>query len=98
MSKIKIADVVVPTKGVGKYFSLKVVDLVVLGVPPMFCWEVNSEIVEPATEADEQPTKYPGEVLLNGNMQMTDAEYSQWGTDDNYAMDWALQKLGFQKL
>ncbi|MEY4332359.1 MAG: hypothetical protein RLZZ196_1097 [Bacteroidota bacterium] len=98
MSKIKIVDVNVPTKGVGKYFFIKVVDLVVLGNPPKFYWEVYSEVVEPATEADEQPLKYPGSALIGGNLDMTEAEYAQWGTNDNYVMDWALQKLGFERL
>ena len=98
MSKIKIADVNVPTKGVGKYFSLKLINLTLPGTTPTFYWEVNSEVTAPAEEADEQPLKMPGEVVINGNLTMTDEEYSQWGTDDTYAIDWALQQLGFQKL
>lgn len=93
--KILIEDVVVPTKGVGKYFSIKATDHVILGKPPMFYWQLYAQLVKPGEESDEQPVKYPGPLLLDGNLTMTEQEYSQWGTDDTYVIDWALGKLGF---
>ena len=96
--KILIEDIVVPTKGVGKYFSIKTVNHVILGTPPVFYWQVCTQVVESASESDEQPLKYPGASVLDGNLSMTIEEYDLWGTDDNYVVDWALEKLNFTKI
>lgn len=95
---IKIKDVNVPTKGIGKYFFLYVTRMVLPGTSAKFYWEVNEEVVEPASESDEQTLKYPGNAILVGDFTITEQEYSQWGTDDNYIIDLALQKLGFERL
>ena len=96
--KILIEDVVVPTKGIGKYFFIKTVDHVILGNPPTFYWEVRAQVIVPGTELDEQVLKYPGESLLQGNLTMSTDEYAQWSTDDNYIINWALEKLNFTKI
>lgn len=95
---IRIEDVTVPTKGVAKFFNLTLLTLPLPGTTPTFYWSIHSEVVIPAAESDEQPTKEPGVSLLEGNLSMTQEEYSQWGTDDTYAINWALQKLNFIKL
>ena len=93
----KIQDVIVPTKGVGKYFFIRVINIELPGSDATFYWEVLTEQTEPY-ESDEQPVKYPGTVILNGNLFMSTSEYMQWGTDDQYVINWALQQLGFTKL
>jgi hypothetical protein len=93
MNFIEVADVIVPTKGIGKYFSIMLLNLDLPGTNPSFYWELKSEIVH--TDSEE---KYPYQVVLNGNLSMTPQEYSQWGTDDNYVINWALQKLNFTKI
>lgn len=95
---IKIQDVIVPTKGTAKYFNLLALNLPLPGTTASFYWSIHSEVTVPAAESDEQPTKEPGSSLLDGNITMTAEEYAQWGTDDTYAIDWALTKLGFTKL
>ena len=37
------------------------------------------------------------EVILNQNVVLSDEEYSQWGTDDNYIVDLVLSKCGLSK-
>ena len=98
MAFTKIQDVNVPTKGVGKYFSIILLNLELPGTTPSFYWEVRDEFTESSGELDEQVIKIPGNTILNGNLQMTSSEYDQWGTDDQYVIDWALAKLNFSKL
>jgi hypothetical protein len=90
---IQIQDVTVPTKGVGKYFSLMSLNIPLPGTTASFYWSVYSE-----TETQEpEPKKQPGSVVLEGNLTMDAETYAQWGTDDDYAIDWALNQLGFQR-
>lgn len=94
--KILIEEISIPTKGIGKYFSIKTVNHTILGEPPSFYWQVYEQIVE--SKPGEQSLKYPGACLLDGGLYMTSQEYALWGTDDNYVIDWALNKLNFKKL
>lgn len=93
---VKIKDINVPTKGVGKNFSIKVIGLELPNGTPTFYWQVLTDILDIA-ESDEQPTYIPGYMILEGNLQMESEEYNQWGTDDNYVIDWALNKLNFER-
>ena len=33
-------------------------------------------------------------VVLSGNIEMTEAEYNNWGADNLYCIEWAANKLG----
>ena len=94
---VKIKDINIPTKGVGKYFFIRVINLELPNNTPTFYWQVMTEIAD-ISEADEQPTYIPGIQVLEGNLSMTESEYALWGTDDNYVVDWALNQLNFQRL
>lgn len=92
---IKIEDVVVPSKGTGKYFAIKCLNLDInksSESAPTFYWEVKK--ASPYA-IDEVQTEIPGETILNGNLSMTKEEYVSWNNDDTYVIDWALAKLGF---
>jgi hypothetical protein len=92
---IKIQDVIVPTKGTAKYFSIKCLQIDVnksSEASPVFYWAVKKAT---PYAIDEVQTEIPGETLLEGNLSMTKEEYALWGADDSYAVDWALAKLGF---
>jgi hypothetical protein len=93
---IKIQDINIPTKGIGKYFLIKVISLDLPNSTPTFYWQVQTEFID-IGEADEQPTAMPGFNVIEGNLTMTESEYALWGTDDNYVVDWALEKLGFTR-
>lgn len=88
---IKIQDVVVPTRGTGKYFQIKLINLNIPGTDATFYWNVLSEIF-----TEEQSV--PGGILLEGNLHMPQDIYDQWGTDDNYVIDWALNELNFTRI
>jgi len=94
---IKIQDVMVPTKGTGKYFNL-----LALNFPPnptsvSFYWSVFEETQNGQTE-EGTPTMGPGKLILEGNITMNQETYNNWGTDDEYVIDWALNELGFIKV
>jgi len=93
---IKIEDVVVPTKGTAKYFNL-----LALNFPPnpnnvSFYWSIHEEVTSAQGETPESTS--PGKVVLEGNVNMNSEVYSNWGTDDEYVIDWALNELGFTKV
>jgi hypothetical protein len=98
MNYTQIQDVIVPTKGVGKYFVITLIQLSLPGTSATFYWQVLNETTQPGNEADEQPSKFPGSMVLEGNLTMNEEEYALWGTDDNYVINWALEKLNFQKI
>ena len=94
---IKIEDVVVPTKGTAKYFNL-----LALNLPPnptivSFYWSIHEELLI-LSEGETPEKSSPGKLVLEGNLNMTAETYSNWGTDDEYVIDWALNELGFTKL
>jgi hypothetical protein len=39
-----------------------------------------------------------GLSALEGNLSMSEEIYSQWGTDDNFVIDWVLNELNLQRL
>ena len=98
---IPIKPIEIPTKGIGKYFDIDCIRIKIKSdsqSTPTFVWSVMTEVVEEPSEADEQVVKYPGETILQGNIQMTLEEYAMWSNDDNYVIDWGLEKLGFIRL
>lgn len=96
---VKIEDVIVPSKGTGKYFAIKCLQINITkdsSASPTFYWEVKTET--DASPMDDTQEKVPGVTILDGNLTMTTEEYSQWTTDDTYVIDWALEKLGFKEI
>ena len=95
---IKIENVIVPSKGTGKYFGIRCLNLDIKKTSeasPTFYWEVKKAI---PYAIDEEQVEIPGETILDGNLSMTQEEYSQWTNDDSYVIDWALGKLGFVEI
>ena len=90
---IKIQDEIVPTKGIGKYFQIHALNFPMNPTSVTFYWQLFSEI----TTEEEIPQAKPGASILDGNLTMTETEYASWASDDNYVIDWALEKLGFTK-
>ena len=88
----RIEPINIPTKGVGNYFSIKAIDIELPGSNASFYWSVFTEVKDDL----EQPM--PGNRILEGNLFMSTSEYNQWGEDDEYVIDWALQQLGFSKV
>ena len=94
----KIQDVVIPSKGTAKYFSIKCLNLDIKKsseATPTFYWAIQTEVTNTVNEAE---TLALGQTILEGNLSMTAEEYTLWGTDDAYVIDWALAKLGFVEI
>lgn len=90
---IDIKPIIIPTKGTAKYFNLELSNNLKLpATSAMFLWELLPEL------EDEFGNPIPGPALLSGNITMSEAIYNNWGSDDNYAVDWALNELNLQRL
>jgi hypothetical protein len=92
---IKIQDEIIPTKGVGKYFQIQALNFPMNPTAVSFYWQLfNEETIQNG----EETVTGRGVSILDGNLSMSETEYAGWGSDDNYVIDWALNKLGFTKL
>jgi hypothetical protein len=94
---IKIEEINVPTKGIGKYFQLTSLGNKINPNKPTsvtFFWEVYTE----ETIVDGETTETgPGVCILVGNITMSAEIYNEWGLDDNFCLDWALNEVGLTK-
>lgn len=54
----------------------------ILGRSAMFNYGLYSEI-----------DNIPADLLQSGSLSMDGVDYENWGNDDEYAWDWAAQKL-----
>lgn len=96
---VLIEDVIVPSKGIGKYFTITCLQIPISKTSeatPTFYWEVKKQIT--VSEPNQDPRLAAGETILNGNLIMTTEEYAQWTTDDGFVIDWALEQLGFKEI
>lgn len=89
---IKIQDVVVPTKGTGKYLTVRALtfDLTPTSGISLY-WGIYAETT--STDSEGVETKSPGAIVLEGNLHMPQEQYDQWGTDDNFVITWAAEQL-----
>jgi hypothetical protein len=90
---IKIQDVIVPTKGTGKYLNVRVLpfDLTPTGGISLY-WAIQAETTLTNTDDIEEITA--GAVLLEGNLHFPQDKYEEWGTDDTFVIYWAAEQLG----
>jgi len=85
---IKIEDVVVPTKGTGKYLEVRAItfDLTPTDGIQLY-WAIYAEEVI-----------FRGRALLEGNLHLPQEQYELWGTDDTFVIDWTLEQLNLTKI
>lgn len=81
---IQIQPLTIPTQGTAVALILKCQTLDMTATTADFYYELIT--------AGTYNT--PHKVLLSGEISMTEAEYQQWGADNNYCIQWAAQKLG----
>jgi len=90
---IKIQDVIVPTKGTGKYLNVTVLNFPITPTNGVaLYWQLFAEttVLNPETQEEEAR---PAGVLLEGNLQFPQEEYDAWGTDDSVVTDWVMTEL-----
>ena len=89
----KIQDLVVPTKGTGKYLEVRALTFNLTPTSGIsLYWAIHEEKV--TTDEGGIETKIPGAIVLEGNLHMPQAQYNLWGTDDTFVIDWAAEQLG----
>jgi hypothetical protein len=84
---IKIEDVIIPTKGIAKYFNIIALNFPMNPSSVSFYWQLCSEV------EDADGNKIAGNSLMDGNLTMTKEEYDAWGSDDSYVINWACNIL-----
>lgn len=82
---IQIKDIIVPTKGVGKYFQISA-----LGFP------MNPETVSFYWQVFAQSDNAPSICILDGNLLMDQTTYEGWGNNDEYVNNWACKELNLE--
>lgn len=82
----KIEPIVFPIKGTATNFELTVNAFSMDAKTATFHYRLTSD-------GDLQLLK-AGKVIDEGNLTMTNDEFAQWGSDNNYCIQWAANKLG----
>ena len=91
---IKVQDVIVPTKGTGKYLNVTVLNFPITPTNGVaLYWQLFTETTVLNPETQEEESK-PGSMLLEGNLQFPQEEYDNWGADDSVVTDWVMTELG----
>ena len=80
---IKIQPITIPTKGTANQINI------VVGSITLPC-DYGVSIFYKLMNEDNP--------LLEGALTMGESVYSQWGTDDNFVIDWVLNELNLQRL
>ena len=89
-----IQDLVVPTKGTGKYLNVTVLNFPITPTNGVaLYWQVFAETTVTDPETQEEVAQ-PGAMLLEGNLQFPQSEYDTWGTDDSVVVNWIMNDLG----
>ena len=88
----KIQDIVVPTKGTGKYLEVRALTFNLTPTSGIsLYWAVYTE--NTSTDEEGVETKTPGSIVLEGNLHMPQEKYELWGTDDTFVIDCAATEL-----
>lgn len=89
---IKIEDVIVPTKGTGKYLEVRALTFNLTPTSGIsLYWAVYTE--NTSNDAEGVEIKTPGSIVLEGNLHMPQDKYVLWGTDDTFVIDWTAEQL-----
>lgn len=82
----KIQPVVFPIKGTATELEVRVNGF------PMDA--TTAEFHYKLTTSGDLATLKPKKLIAEGNLEMTESEFAQWGADNNYCIEWAANKLG----
>jgi hypothetical protein len=88
----KIEDLVVPTKGTGKYLEVRALTFNLTPTSGItLYWAVYTE----TSSLDENglEVQTPGSIVLEGNLHMPQEQYELWGTNDTFVIEWAATQL-----
>jgi len=80
---IPIETILIPTKEDGVYLLLKITNYIIGGVNATILWSVLSNSSEP---------------ILDGYIVIDGQEFLDWGSDDEYIINWTINKLKFTRI
>jgi len=99
---ININDVVIPTKGTGKYLNVKTIGFELSPTDGVdLYWSLHTEniVLDHSEDAEEGATiSIPGSKIMDGKLTLPQSNYDTWGTDDSVVTDWVLTQLGFTEV
>lgn len=82
----KIEPIVFPIKGTATELELRV---------NTFSMDAKSaDFHYRLTDSGDLATLKTKKVMAEGDLSMTESEFSAWGSDNNYCIQWAANKLG----
>ena len=84
MNLIDIENVLIPTKGVATKFAIRALDFSLPATEVVFYWQAFKD-------GENEPEK-----ILDGNLSLQGEDLEKWGANDNYVIEWALNKLQFK--
>ena len=88
----KIQDIVVPTKGTGKYLEVRALTFNLTPTNGIsLYWAIYTE--QTSVNSEEVEVSGPGTIVLEGNLYMPQEKYELWGTDDTFVINWAAEQL-----
>lgn len=82
---IQIEEIHLPN-GIATYLILKCLTLDMTATTAQFYYGLCSD----------ETTNNAANILLDGNLEMSESEYLQWGADNNYCIQWAANKLNLK--
>ena len=82
---INILPVTIFSKGTADKLVLKVLDFDMTATTAIFYYALVDTI---------SPSNNSFITLLDGNIEMTESEFANWGADNQYCINWAASKLG----
>lgn len=82
---INIQPVTIFSKGTADKLILKVLDFEMTANTATFYYALVDTV---------SPSNNSFITLLDGNIEMTESEFANWGADNQYCINWAASKLG----
>jgi hypothetical protein len=80
---IPIKTISIPTKEDGVYLLLKITNYIIGGVSAIISWSVLSNSLE---------------LVLDGYIVIDGQDFLDWGSNDEYVINWVVDKLKFTRI
>jgi len=81
----KIQPIVFPIKGTATELELRVNSFSMTDKTAEFHYRL--------TDSGDLAILKPKKLIAEGNLSMTESEFENWGSDNNYCIEWAANKL-----
>jgi hypothetical protein len=79
--RTQIQPITIPTKPNGEFISLHIISYEIGGDKAQIGWDITSA---------------ENECVLSGDFLIDGEDFAQWGADDNYIINYTINKLNLQ--